>query len=335
MNDSLVINKPSLLQALDLLRPALASKEIQENSTSFSFLGDRIVTYNGFLSVCVPFQTGITGAVKADEFYKILNKIKADELTLTVVGNEIQIQSGKTRAGLRIDSKTLQAQEPENEFLELPQGFFEALNFCQFSASRDMTRPHLTCIHIQGQFITSSDNYRITETWMSKSSPYDFLLPAMAVQYLPRYNLTHMALDHSWAHFLDEQTGVLFSCLLKAGKLMDVASFFEVEGTTIRLPAELQDALERTKIMVEGDSALDLRITLRLESGRLICRGEKSIGWIEEILDLDYQGDQVDIIANPLFLAEILGRTQEMMVSQKVCMFWGENFRHLMLLAVS
>jgi DNA polymerase III sliding clamp (beta) subunit (PCNA family) len=325
------IQRQTLVDALALLRPGLSNKDIIESGRCFSFHGDRIVTYNDFLSVCVPLQTGIEGAIQAEEFYKLLDKIKADELELTLVENEVRIKAGKTRAGLRISSKLLPALEPQSDFQELPEGFLQALNFCQFSASRDMTKPHLTCIHIQGQFVTSSDNYRITETWTERPSPYDFLLPADAVQHLARYNPTHLALDPAWAHFLDEKTGVMFSCHLKAGEPMDVAKFFEVEGQVVTLPEELADALERTKIMVEGDSILDLKINLRLESGRLICRGDKNIGWVEEDLTIKYQGEPVSMMVNPLFLADILGRTREMMVTPQVCMFWGDNFRHLML----
>jgi DNA polymerase III sliding clamp (beta) subunit (PCNA family) len=325
------IARQTLVDALSLLRPGLSNKDIIEAGKCFSFHDDRIVTYNGFLSVCVPLQTAMQGAIQAEEFYKLLDKVKTDELELTLEGNELRVKAGKVRAGLRISSQVSTPQEPQSDFQELPPGFLEALNFCQFSASRDMTQPHLTCIHIQDQFVTSSDNYRITEMWMDQVSPYNFLLPADTVQYLSRYNLTHIALDPSWVHFMNEETGVMFSCLLKAGQPMEVAKHFEVEGQVVHLPDELADALDRTKIMVEGDSILDLKIRLQLESGKLICRGEKAIGWVEEEMAIDYQGEPVTMLVNPLFLADILGRTREMMVSDKVCMFWGENFRHVMM----
>lgn len=326
------IKRQVLVDALSQLKPGLSQKDIIESGQCFSFHSDHIVTFNDLMSVAVPLETGIEGAIKAEEFYKLLDKIKGEDLTLIKSENEIRISCGKVKAGLSVSSKVLPALEPENEFLLLPKGFKEAINLCQFSASRDMTRPHLTCVHIQDQFITSSDNYRITEMWMDEPSPYNFLLPADAVEHLLRYNLTHLSLDLSWAHFLDEITGVVFSCRLKAGDQMDVAKFFEVEGTTVKFPSDLKDTLERTNIMVEGDSNLDLNIKLRLETGKLICRGEKSIGWVEETVDIDYAGEPVDMLVNPLFLAQILSRTQEMIVNQEVCMFWGSNFRHLMML---
>lgn len=47
---------------------------------------------------------------------------------------------------------------------------------------------------------------------------------------------------------------------------------------------------------------------------------------------MDYEGPTITMMVNPLFLADILSRTKEMIVSENVCLFWGENFRHVMML---
>lgn len=332
---SVNINKEVLVNALSLLNLGLSNKDIIESGQCFSFHPDQIVTYNDDISICVPMKTGITGAVRAVELYQLVNKIDSDELNLQVSGNELKIKGGRTKAGLRLEGKVLPSIDIKNEFRQLPEGFFKALHFCQFSASRNRNKPHLTCVHIQGQFFTSSDGHRITEMWLEQPSPYDFLLPAERIKSLPKQGLTHMSLDRTWAHFINEQTGAVFSCRLRAGKELNVAKHFEIEGQSLVLPEELVQVTERAKIMTQGDTDLELMITLRLENNKLTCRAEKTGGWIEETLDIDYQGSPRELPLNPIFLAEILTHTREIMISERMCMFWGDNFRHVMMMMVA
>ena len=332
MTASSAISRSRLLQTLNLLRPGLANKEIFEGSTCFNFHRDIICTYNDFFSVVIPFETGVEGAVQADELYKLLDKMTGEEVEIIQGENEIRLRCGKTKAGLKISGTILPPIEPEGEFYDLPKDYQEGLDFCQFSCSTDMTRPELTCLHIRSNKISSSDNHRITEFIQKEPWPYDFLLPAEQAVHLNRYELTHMALDNAWAHFLNEESGLLVSVRLKAGKSIDIEPFFDVEGQTVQIPIEIKDALERTTIMVEGASVLDLKVSLKLEEGKLTCRGEKEAGWVEETLSTKYSGPPMQFQANPKFLLNILSRTQEMVVGESTCLFRGPNFRHVMML---
>ena len=66
------IKRAELKEALETVKPGLASKEIIEQSTSFAFMGDKVVTYNNKISMSHPVKgLDITGAVKADEMYQL------------------------------------------------------------------------------------------------------------------------------------------------------------------------------------------------------------------------------------------------------------------------
>ena len=70
------INKVELQEALEKVKPGLASRELIEQSTSFAFMGDRVVTYNDEISISHPVKNlDVTGAVKAQTLYAFLNKI--------------------------------------------------------------------------------------------------------------------------------------------------------------------------------------------------------------------------------------------------------------------
>lgn len=327
----MLIQRQSLVDTLALLQPGLSNKDIIETGTCFNFNRDNIITFNGFVSVSIPLETGIEGAVQADELFKLLDRITIDEIELIKTESELQIKAGKIKAGLSLKTELLPPLQVENEWLELPEQFKEAIRFCQFSTSKDMTRPHLTCIHFDGVKVSSSDRWRITQFAMSEPIPKNFLLPAAAANILLKYNITHMALDNAWVHFADEDSGLIFSAHLIIADVMQPDQYFEVEGQVVKFP-DLSKTLDRAKIMIEGVSDLDLTVRLELRPGKLICRGEKDTGWIEEQIDLDYEGQLRIMKVNPMFLTDILSRTKEMIVNDNVCLFWGENFRHVMML---
>lgn len=319
------------MNVLACLRPGLSNKGIVESSSCLHFHPNCIVTYNSIVSVMVPFQSGIVGSVNANDFYKILEGITEDEVSLVVEGKELVLSAGKTRAGFALNGNSLPPLVVEEKFLPLPKSFWAGVNFCKFSISKDMTRPHLTCIHVQGNRISSSDNWRITQFIMEEPSPLDFLLPGDFINDIVGFPFTCVAKGSSWVHFSDEASGTILSLRLKAGDLIDVDPFFKVEGVSISLPADLTSAIEKAGVMSEGDHLLDLTIQLHLEPNRLVCRGEKSRGWIETEVAIDYSGPSTTFSIHPVFLQEILKHTYNMVIGEKLCLFEGENFRHVLM----
>ena len=50
------VNRVELKEALERVRPGLASKDIIDQATSFAFLKDRVVTYNDEISISHPVK---------------------------------------------------------------------------------------------------------------------------------------------------------------------------------------------------------------------------------------------------------------------------------------
>ena len=100
------MRRSDLLAALETVKPGLSNKEMIEQATSFAFLGDRIVTYNDEISISHPVQNlNIEGAVQAEELYKLLSKLKKEDIEITTIDNELQIKCGRTKAGLTLQQE--------------------------------------------------------------------------------------------------------------------------------------------------------------------------------------------------------------------------------------
>ena len=124
------INKEQLQRALEIVKPGLANKELIEQSTSFAFMGGKVITYNDSISVSHPVEgLELEGAVLADNLYKFLGKIKKADVDLVVKDNEIILTTGKATAGLTLQSEIkLPLDETLSErgrWQKLPENFID------------------------------------------------------------------------------------------------------------------------------------------------------------------------------------------------------------------
>jgi DNA polymerase III sliding clamp (beta) subunit (PCNA family) len=306
-----VIRK-ELLAALEIVKPGLASREMVEQSTSFAFLDGRVVSYNDEISISTPIKgLSIRGAVKAEELYALLGKLKADEIEVTIDGNEVQMKAGRAKAGFTLQQEIKLPLEEIGEigkWKTLPEHFIEALKFSIPSCSRNMGQPLLTCINVrpEGQVI-SCDNYRMTR-YVIAAVPIKtfFLLPATSAQDLVKYGITKVAESKGWIHFKTEVGETVISCRIFEGEYPDTTPYFKVKGRQFDLPKALPNTLIRAAVFAKREHELDEEVTITLEKNRIKIRGNSETGWFEETLNAHYDEEPVSFVVNPAYLQSIL-----------------------------
>jgi hypothetical protein len=201
------INRKELQTALEIVKPGLANREVIEQANSFAFMDDRLVTYNDEISISHPISgLEITGAVKADELYKFINKVKKDELEFELTDNEIVLISGRSKAGFAIQSEIkLPIKDIGNigKWKALPDDFMSKISFVSSSAGKTMSKPILACVHVNKEgFVEASDGFRITKNMLSDTMPVKtFLIPATSVSQIIRLKPTKIAEGQGWIHF--------------------------------------------------------------------------------------------------------------------------------------
>ncbi len=101
------MNREDILEALEIVKPGLASKEHIEQSTCFAFKDGKVLTFNDEISVSHPVEglNGLEGAIKADEFYQVLCKMKTNDVEIEANGSEFRLKAGKAKAGLTLQEK--------------------------------------------------------------------------------------------------------------------------------------------------------------------------------------------------------------------------------------
>lgn len=340
------IQKEVLLKALEIVRPGLANKPIIEQTTAFAFIDGRVVTYNDEISLShpIPELADIRGAIEADQLYKFLSKIKADDkgnIDLSMnEDHEIVVKSGRSKAGLTLQAEiTLPLQEEDfverYEWAELPEDFTKFLGIAMSSCGKDMSKAILTCVHINEEgFIEGADNYRFTFCSLSdKLLCKTFLLPATSAVNVVKIDPIEIAEGKGWIHFRNSDDTII-SCRIMADKYPDTREVFEIKGKTIILPSSTGQVLDRAMIFSKRDHALDESVDVSIADRILKVRAESDSGWFEEEVNIKYTDDPVTFRITPYLLKSILSETTEFTLSndKSRLKFQGEGWEYVTLL---
>lgn len=334
------IKRSELLKALSLVKPGLAKKEIVEQSTHFIFNKEEIVAYNDYICITHPFKTDFKCSIKAEEFYKLLQSMKEENITVECGKDMIvKINDKETRVGLsatkegKIDEYINQLDIKNiKKWKILPKDFIQGVYLCMFSISKDMTSGTLSCLSIVDNKISSSDNLRISQYEMGDSIKNDLLIPLQSVVELVKYPVTKYCLIDSWIHFKTDE-GIVFSTRIMKGDFPDVGKFLDLKGTKINLPKELQEAMQLTKIVVEDSlDIVDQKVELTIKKDIITCRGDGKISWAEKDVVFSYKGKEIKFLVNPLFLSQVLNKTTSVIVGEEKALFISDSFKHVMVL---
>jgi DNA polymerase III sliding clamp (beta) subunit (PCNA family) len=328
------VSKAELQAALEKVKPGLASKEMIEQSTSFAFVGDRVVTYNDEISISHPVKgLNVKGAVKAQTLYSFLSKIRREEIDVEWEENQVKIKAGKAKAGLVFESEVklpIEEVGAIGDWKPLPEDVLEAMRFCHPCCSKDMSRPILTCVHVSGKQVEASDSYQIIRYQLEKKVPVKaFLIPASAVRELIKYDIKQVAEGDGWIHFKTED-GTIFSSRIFEGSFPDVGKFLEFDGVEIVFPKNAIQALERARVFAKSDvgdefASVDVEIS---ETGLTFASKDTS-GWFEESAKSKYKGDPIKFTTGVDFLINLLGQVTSCIFGEDKIKFTGEKWAHV------
>lgn len=328
------INKQTLIKALETVKPGLASKEMIEQTTSFCFKDGKVITYNDEISISCPVEgLDLEGAISAEELYKLLSKIKKDEIDLEIEENEILIKSGRMKAYLTLQDEIklpLEEISGKKKWKDLPKRFSEALKFAAPTCSKDMSYPSRTCVHITKQgTVEATDSYRFSINEINEMPVNDFLLPSSEALQLIKLKPTKVSEGKGWIHFKNENEAEI-SCRVYEDQFPDVHQFVEVEGNEIELPKKILDILERAEPFYKRDYFLDEGIEVSISTNQIKISATGDHGRFEEDARIDYdKKEHLNFNITPYILRDIVEKTRKCIISDKMIKFAGENWIYI------
>lgn len=335
------ISKVELIKALNVIKPGLGTTDSQQMD-SFAFMNNTIITYNDSISISIPFESGIKGAVSAKELYTLLNKIsdKTDQLGIKIKEGELLISiDKKTKAGIKIIKKIqlpLDEIDSTQDWKKIPKNLMEGLQFCAFSTASDHSKPLLTCIHVKDAIVESTDNYRATSFKLSKKIQKEFLIPATAIRFIKEFNAVKYNVTKSWVNFISKE-GAVFSCRVFTQEFPDISGLMSVKGKKMKFPIEIKEAIEKAVVFSENEEGgVGTMIDISLKKNLIIVKGHGSVGWYTQKVKTKYVGDNFTFSINSDFFIEMLKITSVCYLdkSTRRIKFSSGDWEHVLLVLI-
>jgi len=326
------IEKSKLLKALETVKPGLASKEMIEQSTHFCFKDKFVITYNDEISISCPIDLELEGAVNATELYGYLQKVSGDKLELTETETEIVIKAGKSKAGfVLIPEIKLPIEEigKVSKWKKLPDNFLAGVNFAMSVCSRDMSKPLLTCVHVNEEHVEASDNYRAARFILTEKMPVkSFLLPANICVKLVKLSIEEVAEGTGWIHFKTIDKAII-SCRIFEETFPDISKHLQVKGPSITFPKTITGILDRAGVFAKRDQMLDESIIVNVSEKKIQIKAESASGWYDEKEKIDYSGEEITFSITPYLFKDILKQTDKGIIGKTMLCFKGENWTYI------
>ena len=329
------INRIQLLEVLQAVKPAVASKEILEQSTHVCFDKNIVRAYNDKLAITAQFKTKLKGTISASQLISLLEKlpVKKIKFKFDKANSMLNISTKNITAAIKLDTKiklpVLDLSKLE-KWKSLPKNFCSALSFSIFSASRNMGKLELTGIYVGGKQVISCDNFRATKVELEEKIEVPFLIPSSSAIELVKYSPVKYISQNGWLHFKCKKD-ITFSCRTIEGKypVESVLKLFRKSGKKVNLPIHFEQVIDRIQVLIDTDFEQDKTISLHFVNNQLICKGQGTLGWIEERIDLNYQNKEIEVHVHPQFLIEILKHLKEIDIDKSLIYFKGDNFEHI------
>jgi DNA polymerase III sliding clamp (beta) subunit (PCNA family) len=187
---------------------------VLQGADSFIFYDDRIFAYDDMISVSVPNaeMQDLKGAVKAEEFFKIISKMPSEEIRLEVSDKNTWIlKSRKARAELALVDfdyeNRLNEIKISDDWIKVGDDFISGINFCKMSKN---STP-LSGIYVKENHIMSTDGFQMNRFELKDSSLPEFWISDKSVAELSKFSeLNNVQVQGNWVHFKSENN-VVFS----------------------------------------------------------------------------------------------------------------------------
>jgi len=311
------VKRSELLKALKQCLPGIENgKSALEGADLFVFSKGFVYSYNDIISVAVPIKSDdllehdIEGAVRAEEFYGIINKLKGDLIEFIVEDDKWVLKSGKAKAQLTLMSGDFTARfeaiaPDKKKWLEISSEFTQGLGICRMANNKKS----ISGIYITQNDMTSSDGLQINRFGYKGAGFANFWISDASVNELLKVGiLTHIQLKGAWAHFKTNDDTTFSVKTLQAEDwpyeaINKVLKGHERKMSSVSMvfPRELFDAIDRASsfcLDISDSKAVRLAIApkrILVSAERIAGRYEEKVMWDKECPQFDAFDLYVDI----------------------------------------
>lgn len=325
------MKKSDLLKALNFVKPATKGKSISEDNSYFFLNNNKVIAYNDQICVQYPFEFGFKALVKASDLYKLVTKLKTNEISLVLKDTKVNIRSGRSNIHLNTISdseitsriKKVNKSLKKSKWEKLPNNFLESINICAFSASKNEAQGTLTYINIDGTEVRATNNTQLAIATLN-SKVEKMFIKGIAVKDIVSLNPSTYSISKAWIHFKNENN-CIFSIRTIEGEFPDTSKIFDsVKSKAVVMPEDILDGINIASIFTDNDNPA---IEVHLEKGKCIILIESENGNYVFESEMKYKGESVRFFIDPEFLLKMLSHSSSIKIDYPVAMIECEGFK--------
>jgi len=334
-NDS--YSREEILSVLQKINPIISSNVLKNEFSKFIFTGDSLISSNNEMGICCPLKTKFKCTIEPKGFDKILSSIQDKEIKIEQKENKLLLSAKNISAEIIVDKDIdkdivntmgiipLSGQVRKKKITE---DFMTGIEFSLISITRNMGEVFLTCAYINDDKIISTDDYRISVYNLDKGIGSKILLRSSLIEVIASYkNIIGYYINFNWIYFFTEDNIILCSRIVEE-KFPDVEKEFDFDAKEISLPDDFSYLVKNASILASGEFDIDKKIEVKISKGKISCKGQNDLGWIESKIEIDTKQNFTFSI-NPIFLLQILKKTNKMKFGEGKILFETDKFKHL------
>ncbi len=344
------ISKEKLIPVLESIMDGVAQTGHTPEMLNINYINNRLITYNGPMMLSSHFNLGSTSfSVSGVKLYNTI-KTMPDTFEMNVLEETIEFHAkgkkSKTNFGITLtggENIIFSAVKVMDEYLgnvkfdKLPKDFLKGLELCRFSAAKNSNLGTLSCLSIDRDCITSSDNTRIS-CYKMESSMDSFLLPAGQCLPLLKLNPTYYhAHEQDNTIFFKNGKKDLICVRAIHGEYPDYKGIvfdtpFDEKGALL-LPDEIVEMVRDVGMVNNDVASVEQYVTLTIQDSAVTVATTHVSGWGERTVELEYSFDiDFSVVMSCPALLEIMKHTAQVQVAEDGTriIFGAENYRHIL-----
>lgn len=189
-------NKSDLLELLETVKDCVLKTDLVPVLQNICIKGDLVIAYNCIVGCVTPFDfKGIEGLIPFDRFYKLVKSFNAENVSIKVDDNVLNIKSGRSSSSMTISplddfpdfidilTESDEAQECSSELLE-------GILLCAPFVGKNVARMEFTGLCVNDSTVTATDGKRIAQyTCTDTVSDKSVILPIELCKIASRYDV--------------------------------------------------------------------------------------------------------------------------------------------------
>lgn len=329
------INRTKLVDAVHRVIPAVAKKELFEQANKLAFSSGYLVAYNDEISIFeeMPEVEEISGAVDGRRFYELLSKVSAPIVDLTQGDdNKLSVRAGRVKASFDMVPVSLPIDEIDRtgEAEDLPADFEKSLALISGCCAREMSRPVLACVRMDGHSMEAADGYRMARMNFDLFDLPKALLPVTAAEVVADYPIRTAAVGDAgeWMRFAANEGRTVIYARLSSGAYPDLSAIYEMDGHQLVLPEKLFEMLNRARIFSKREHRIDEEVKIELRPTRITVKATCDGAQFSEGVGWD-GSTTAEFSIHPDFLSVALKSGTACIVGDTKIKFIGEGWDHV------